>query len=118
MIAVVFALLSARGYGASDFAAGIAARNVIVLQVTIVAEAASTGVVLPVVPWASSQPPSATSIGWAAAAGVSGVGGAFALYAGFRADAFNVASSLSAVGSALFSALAGLLLGEHRAAWR
>ena len=113
MIPVVFALLSALGYGGSDYAAGIAARETSVLQLTILAEAASVSVVLLVVPWMSSQSPSAGSIAWGAAAGISGVVGALALYMGFRSEAFNVASSLSAVGSAMFSTLAGLLLGER-----
>ena len=39
--------------------------------------------------------------------------GALALYAGFRNAAFSVAGPLSAVGSAGFSVLAGLLLGER-----
>ncbi len=113
MVPVLFALLSALGYGGSDFAAGIAAREVSVLQLTILAEAASVLVVLLVVPWVSSQAPSAGSIAWGAAAGISGVVGALALYLGFRHAAFNVASSLSAVGSAAFSVLAGLLFGEQ-----
>ena len=39
--------------------------------------------------------------------------GALALYAGFRDAAFSVAGPVSAVGSAGFSVLAGLLLGER-----
>lgn len=113
MVPVLFALLSALGYGGSDFAAGIAAREVSVLQLTILAEAASVLVVLLIVPWVSSQAPSTGSIAWGAAAGISGVAGALALYLGFRHAAFNVASSLSAVGSAAFSVLAGLLFGER-----
>ena len=113
MVPVLFALLSAVGYGGSDYAAGIAAREVSVLQLTVLAEAASGLVVLLIVPWVSSQAPSAGSIAWGAAAGVSGVVGALALYMGFRNEAFNVASSLSAVGSATFPLLAGLLIGER-----
>jgi drug/metabolite transporter (DMT)-like permease len=41
------------------------------------------------------------------------VGGALALYLGFRHAAFSVAGPLSAVGAAGFSVLAGLLLGER-----
>lgn len=92
MVPVLFALLSALGYGGSDYAAGIAAREVSVLQLTILSEAAETSVVLLVAPWVSSQGPSAGSVVWAAVAGISGVVGALALYLGFRHDAFNVAS--------------------------
>jgi drug/metabolite transporter (DMT)-like permease len=44
---------------------------------------------------------------------VSGVVEAIALYLGFRHAPFSVASSVSAVGAAAFSILAGLLLGER-----
>jgi len=113
VVPVLFALLSALGYGGSDYAAGIAAREVSVLQLTVLAEAASVLVVLLIAPWVSSQAPSAGSVAWGAGAGISGVVGALALYMGFRNEAFNVASSLSAVGSAAFSVLAGLLFGER-----
>ena len=113
MLSVMFALLAAIGYGGSDYAAGMAAREVGVLQVTIWAEAASAAVVVLIAPLMSSQVPTVGSLAWGAAAGISGVVGALALYMGFRSDAFNVASSLSAVGAAVFSVLAGLLIGER-----
>ena len=47
------------------------------------------------------------------AAGLGGMTGAMALYLGFRHAAFSVAGPLSAVSSAGFSVLAGLLFGEH-----
>src|SRR5262249_45615956 len=50
---------------------------------------------------------------WGAGAGASGVAGALALYLGFRYAAFSVASSISAGGTATFSVLAGLALGER-----
>jgi drug/metabolite transporter (DMT)-like permease len=50
---------------------------------------------------------------WGAGAGASGVAGALALYLGFRHADFSVASSVSAVGAAALSVLAGLALGEH-----
>jgi drug/metabolite transporter (DMT)-like permease len=46
-------------------------------------------------------------------AGLGGTLGAFALYLGFRHAAFSVAGPLSAVASAGFSVLAGLLYGER-----
>jgi drug/metabolite transporter (DMT)-like permease len=113
VLAIVLALLSALGYGGSDYAAGLATRAASVLQVTVLSEAASVLLLLLIVPWASSQPPTAAGLWWGVAAGVSGVVGAMALYLGFRHAAFSVASSLSAVGSAAFAVLAGLLLGER-----
>lgn len=113
MLAVLLALAAAAGYGGSDFAAGLATRRASVVRVTVLAEATSATLLLLVIPFVSSQAPSLASVLWGAAAGASGVAGAMALYLGFRHAAFSVASSVSAVGTAAFSVLAGLALGER-----
>ena len=113
MLAVLLALAAAAGYGGSDFAAGLATRRASVVRVTVLAEVSSATLLLCVIPFVSSQAPSLASVLWGAAAGASGVGGAMALYLGFRHAAFSVASSVSAVGTAAFSVLAGLALGER-----
>jgi drug/metabolite transporter (DMT)-like permease len=111
---VVLALASAISFGGSDYAAGLAARAASVIRLTITEQV--TGLVLAVliVPFLSSGTSlTPAAAGWGASAGVSGVAGAMVLYLGFRQAAFSVASTLSAVGSAGLSVLAGLLLGEH-----
>jgi len=113
MLAIVLALASAISYGGSDFAAGLAARSVSVIQVTLVASAAALLAVAAAMPFAAAHPPAAAALAWGAAAGLGGTLGAFALYFGFRHAAFSVAGPLSAVGTAGFSVLAGLLLGER-----
>ena len=113
MLAILWALASAIGYGASDYAAGLATRAASVIRVTLLAEAASVLALLLVAPWVSTQTPSAASAAWAAVAGLGGIIGAMTLYLGFRHAAFSVAGPLSAVASAGFSVLAGLLFGEH-----
>jgi drug/metabolite transporter (DMT)-like permease len=113
MLAVLLALAAAAGYGGSDFAAGLAARRASVVRVTVLVEVTSAVLLLCVIPFVSSQAPSLTSVLWGAMAGASGVAGAMALYLGFRHAAFSVASSVSAVGTAAFSVLAGLALGER-----
>jgi drug/metabolite transporter (DMT)-like permease len=113
MLAILLSLAAAAGFGGSDFAAGLAARGASVIRVTIMAEVTASVVGLLIIPWVSSERPSLAAVGWGAVAGVSGVAGAIALYLGFRHAAFSVASSLSAVGSAALSVLAGLLLGER-----
>jgi drug/metabolite transporter (DMT)-like permease len=113
VLAIVLALISALGYGSSDYAAGLASREASVLKVTVLSEALSMLLLLLIVPWVSSQSPTAAALWWGVVAGVSEVVGTVALYLGFRHAAFSVASSLSAVGSAAFSVLAGLLLGER-----
>ena len=113
MLAVVLALISALGYGGSDFAAGLASREASVLKITVLSEGISLILLLVIVPWVSTQAPTSAALWWGALAGVSEVVGTMALYLGFRHAAFSVASSLSAVGSAAFAVIAGLALGER-----
>ena len=113
MLAVVLALASAVGYGGSDFAAGLASRSAGVIQVTLLASAVSAMAVTAALPFAASHPPGEAALAWGAVAGLGGTTGAFALYLGFRHAAFSVAGPISAVGTAGFSVLAGLLLGER-----
>ena len=113
MLAIVLALASAIGYGASDFAAGVASRSAPVIQITLLASAISGLFVAAALPFAASPGPTATALAWGFVAGIGGTLGAFALYLGFRHAAFSVAGPLSAVASAGFSVLAGLLFGER-----
>jgi drug/metabolite transporter (DMT)-like permease len=113
MLAVVLALAAAVSYSGSDYTAGLAARGTSVVRVTLLTQVTNAALIIPVVPFVSSQVPSLRSLAWGAAAGVSGVIGTVALYLGFRHAAFSVASTVSAVGSAAFSVLAGLLFGER-----
>jgi drug/metabolite transporter (DMT)-like permease len=116
VLAIVLALASAITYGGSDFAAGLASRGASVIQVTLVASAISAVAVAAALPFAASPLPTAAALAWGAVAGLGGTLGAFALYLGFRHAAFSVAAPVSAVGSAGFSVLAGLLLGERPSA--
>jgi drug/metabolite transporter (DMT)-like permease len=116
MFAVALALLSAVSFGASDYAAGLATRAANVFQVTIVAQLTSLVLALLVVPWLGPFRLSAAAAGWGAVSGIAGVFGAMMLYLGFRHAAFSVASTLSAVGAAALSLLAGLLYGERPSA--
>jgi drug/metabolite transporter (DMT)-like permease len=113
MLTVVLAFLAAVGYSGSDYTAGLAARGTSVVRVTFVVELTYCVLLVAAVPFASTQSPSLSALAWGAGAGVSGVIAAMALYLGFRYEAFSVVSSVSAVGSAVFSVLAGLLLGER-----
>ena len=113
MLAIILALASAIGYGSSDFAAGLASRTASVIQVTLLASTAAAVVAFAALPFGAGHRPSGASLAWGAAAGAGGTLGALALYLGFRYAAFSVAGPLSAVGTAGFSVLAGLLLGER-----
>jgi len=113
VLAIVLALASAVGYGSSDFAAGLASRSAPVIQITLLASAISAVFVAAALPFAASPGPTAAALAWGFVAGIGGTLGAFALYLGFRHAAFSVAGPLSAVASAGFSVLAGLLFGER-----
>jgi drug/metabolite transporter (DMT)-like permease len=113
VLAVVLALAAAVSYSGSDYVAGLASRGTSVIRVTTVAQITNAILIIPFVPLLSTHGPSARSLAWGAAAGVSGVIGTVALYMGFRHAAFSVASTVSAVGSAAFSVIAGLLFGER-----
>lgn len=113
MLAVLLALTAAVCFSGSDYAAGLASRGSSVVRVTVIAEVTAAVLLVAVVPFVSSQAPSSRSLIWGALAGVGGVVGAMALYLGFKYAAFSVASSVSAVGAAAFSVLAGLLFGER-----
>ena len=116
MLAVLLALASAAGYGASDFAAGVASRQASVLVVTFLATVSALALTLLVLPWLATRAPSAAALGWGAAAGLGGMAGAIALYVGFRHAAFSVAGPLSAVSAAGLSVIAGVVLGERPSA--
>jgi drug/metabolite transporter (DMT)-like permease len=113
MLAVLLSLVSAAGYGASDFAAGLATRRASVIRVTLLTEAVSVVVTGAALPLIGAPLPTQRAVAWGVVAGLAGVSGALALYLGYRHAAFSVAGPLSAVGAAGFSVLAGLLLGER-----
>ena len=113
MLAILLSLVSAAGYGTSDFAAGLATRRASVIRVTLLAEGVCVAVVGVALALTGAGPPSPRAVAWGSAAGLAGVAGALSLYLGFRHAAFSVAATLSAVGAAGFSVLAGLLLGER-----
>jgi drug/metabolite transporter (DMT)-like permease len=113
MLAVLLALASAAGYGASDFAAGLAARRASVVMVTFIATVCSLVLTAVVLPWGAGNAPSAAALGWGVAAGLGGMSGALALYLGFRHAAFSVAGPISAVSAAGLAVIVGVVVGER-----
>jgi drug/metabolite transporter (DMT)-like permease len=113
MIAILLALISAIAFGGSDYTAGLASRATSVNRVALAAQATSLVLSLLIVPWISPLRLTVAAAAWGAGSGLAGIFGAMMLYLGFRHAAFSVASTLSAVGSAALSVLAGLLLGER-----
>ncbi len=113
MLAVLLALASAASYGSSDYTGGMAARQASLIRITMLAQGVSAVLIILVLPLAGLRAPAIGSLAWGAAGGLAGALGALSLYAGFRRAAFSVAGPISAIGSAGFSVLAGLLLGER-----
>lgn len=114
MLAVVLALLSALGFGSSDYTAGLASRATSVIRVTMLGQVAAMALIAVITPsFGRGGGLTVATASWGAGAGVAGVAGAMALYLGFRHAQFSVASTLSAVGSAVLSVAAGLVLGER-----
>jgi drug/metabolite transporter (DMT)-like permease len=113
VLAILWALAAAVGYGSSDFAAGMAARRASVIRVALMTEAVCVIIVGLVLPLTVAGQPDLRAVAWGMVSGLAGVSGALVLYLGFRHAAFSVAGPLSAVAAAGFSVLAGLLLGER-----
>ena len=116
MLAILLALGAALGYGGSDFAAGLATRRASVIRVTLLNAAVNVVVVGVALAVIGANMPGPRAVIWGVGAGLAGELGALVLYLGFRHAAFSVAGPLSAVATAGFSVLAGLLFGEHPSA--
>ncbi|MFP5253365.1 MAG: EamA family transporter, partial [Actinomycetes bacterium] len=111
-MAVLLALVSALGYGLSDFVGGLVSRRVSAWSVAFLAGISATlctAVVAVVVPGS----PAAADLWWGALAGVaSGVGTGF-LYRGFSSGRMGVVAPVSAVGAAVVPVAVGALTGER-----
>ena len=99
MLAIVLALASAIGYGGSDFAAGLASRDVSVISVTLLATVVSTAIVAAALPFAASPGPSTAALAWGFGAGLGGTPRLTAMRLGGLALA-GICVSLIAVGGA------------------
>ena len=74
MLTILLSLVSAAGYGSSDFAAGLATRRASVIRVTVLAEAFSVAVVGAALPLSGADLPSPQAVAWGSVAGLAGVG--------------------------------------------
>lgn len=112
MIGAALALLSATGYGVSDFAGGLAARRVPALRVVLVSYPLAL-VLLGGLAIGVGGPITPGAIGWGLAAGVAlGLGGWW-FYAALGAGPISVVSPISAVLTAGVPVAIGLLQGER-----
>jgi len=112
---VLFALLSAAGYGFADFIAGVCSRRSDATLVTMFSQGIG-GIVVLVVCLVTGAHNSMPALMWGALAGVGSGFGALALYRGFAIGRISVVAPVSAVTVAAVPALVGVLLGERPSA--
>lgn len=109
---MLLALLSAVGFGMSDFAGGIAARRIPALRVVLVTYPVAM-VLVAALAVVVGGPVGAGAIGWGAACGIAlGLGGWW-FYAALGAGPISVVSPLTAVLTAGVPVAVGLVLGER-----
>ncbi|MGH3563718.1 MAG: EamA family transporter [Mycobacterium sp.] len=106
------ALMSATGFGVSDFVGGLASRRVAALRVVLVSMPVAM-VLLGVLAALSGGPISLDAAIWGALGGVSQALGVWWFYAALGAGPISVVSPLSAVVDAAVPVVAGLALGER-----
>ena len=115
-MAVLLALLSAAGYGTSDFAAGLASRRYApgpAAGLIVAVELVCAGIAVVLFP---GHGPATAALLWGAAGGLGGGAGTLALYRGLAAGAMTVVATLSAVLAAVLPVVVGLALGNHLSA--
>lgn len=113
MTAIVLALLSAVGYGASDF--GMAARRGSYVHVAIVVQVVGAVAVLVALLFARGTFHTG-ALAWGAVSGLGAGLGTLALYRGLAQGQTAVAGPISGVGAAGLPVLVGLALGERPSA--
>ena len=112
---MLFALLSAFGYGVSDFVGGIASRRVAALRVVLVSYPLAM-VLLTVLAFSFGGEISTGAVVWGALCGVSQAFGVWWFYAALGAGPISVVSPLTAVLVAGVPVGVGLALGERPSA--
>ncbi|HEY6574820.1 MAG TPA: DMT family transporter [Mycobacterium sp.] len=112
MIGVVFALVSAIGYGVSDFVGGIASRRVAALRVVLVSYPVAMVLltVAAVIVGGHISPP---AVLWGSLCGISQAFGVWWFYAALGAGPISVVSPLTAVLVSAVPVSVGVALGER-----
>lgn len=100
-------------YGAADFLGGLSSRRAHVVTVVLVSEAIGTALMLAFLPLLPGRDPASASLGWGAAAGISGGAGVVAFYRGLAKGRMGVVAPLTAVVAAVIPVAVGVGLGER-----
>ena len=112
-MAALLALVSAIGFGISDFSGGLAARRMPAWMVVLVSNGLALGLAVVIAAAVPGTHLRAADLGWGAAAGTVGVVGVLLLYQGLATAPMALVAPLTAVLSAIVPVLAGTALGER-----
>lgn len=112
MLAVLYGLGAAVGYGVGDFLAGLAARRAPALAVALVAKIVGGTLLLALAVISGDQTHPAT-LAWGSAAGIALGLGSLAFYRALAVGWMGVIAAVMGVGQAIFPFFAGVALGER-----
>ncbi len=108
--ALFFGLAAAASWGAGDFTGGVASKRSSVYTVIILSQIAG-GLLLALLAWILREPlPALRDVLWGGAAGIAGAIGLAALYRGLAVGKMGVVAPVTAVFSAAFPVMVGMLL--------
>jgi uncharacterized membrane protein len=113
VVAILFGLLSALGFGVSDFVAGVGGRRTSVGAVLVAGQPFALLATLLALALFHGSRPTARSLAWGAVSGLGSAFGTIALYRGLAMGQMSIVAPLSGVLAALIPALVGLGLGER-----
>ena len=113
-MAIFLALMAALSYGISDFAAGMASRELTAgpVSAAVIVLTLMTAVVS-VVLFPGGENPDSHVIWWGAASGFGSAVGTLALYHGLSVGRMSVVATLSAVLAAVIPAIVGVAMGDQ-----
>jgi drug/metabolite transporter (DMT)-like permease len=112
-MAALLALVSALGYGISDFSGGLASRRAPAIAVVLVSNSLTLVIALFAVALLPGSVYHLGDVSWGLAAGSVGVVGVILLYRGLAIGPMSVVAPLTAVLSAIVPVVVGVLRGER-----
>lgn len=112
-MSALLGLAAAVAFGISDFVAGVGARRLHFLWVTLLGQSASAAVIWIALIWVHGAGPTPQAALWGACSGIGSAVGTLALYRGYGRGEMAVAGPLSAIGAAALPAVIGIALGER-----
>ena len=112
-MAILLAALCAATYGVADYCGGRASRSVASTIVTLIGQATSLVLVVGGVIVIGTPVASAHDLWWGAVGGAAGAGALIAFYTALSRGAMTVVAPTTAIISAVFPVVVGLLLGER-----